>query len=953
MKLSNSFVNFVKKAKHHLFFGLSARKRTLLIYIGSVLFIFILNYMLYALIVFFSTEPTIILYPKQFDNLLIGNLSILGNIPSITISALTTLLAIFFTIIALSFNFKHLPDEIINKHIIFAHKTALALSVLLGFLLNQLFLIVFKFYNTAWSYVFAIDLIISLIIMILFFYWFVKNTNKKGIYLILQKSLENEKELNHSYDANVVDWILEDFVVESSGNYYIIKPKVPYRNVPKDHTAYKEDGRITSFDFAPFSAMIRVNYNELQNLIIKYADNISYLIICKNGTFVSRLELIYKVNFYEERPGINKAFVGKLAKMIKKDSPQNVSEISDWFLLLNASRTITPKEIEDDFGFLKQVLENETRTPQIKLIINTLEINLEDNLINAEAVLQHTISLIYNLKSKFQQSSELLRFMQASLKNIFIRYSLNLNRKFNSRYVSAVLNISDFIHYEFLTRFEKEQNSGILSQYSEVINENIDAGYQILKNTINLYFLEPDFYEFYLKEHMQQFIMMLQFYGDDPYDFNRNYYETTNQEQQLIHKKCEIVQNGKKRLKQRITDSAFHLLYLIEREKISSKITELVLDFLSYGDVFSDIDPAPTWMIEETLHPDTAFGVPSFPKNKFILLFLIHRNLENKSLIFPEWKFSQLHLAEDLKKTIECLTYETVKTWIKLTESQFNEIKAELIKTFSEAIKKCEENELDLITNSPIDSEIISDFKLKLINYWDERSTLRKLFKKYGSYERKLTKKPIEKSDKSFGFFFTFEKSYFIRNAPVSWARTLESDYGISLARNENEEIVKKMLSIKPLKKLPEKLEESLKLAVRKFKKEPVVVLIDTKKEIEFSKFSSFVHKHTLRRILTKEELENHYLGFLNDGKSQIPVYQIDNLNAILIVNFKKIARLVQYSPYKSSTEELYIEVSEITDEDLRASPTIKNPKTKVKIRILEKFRLEDSNKNALEGFSL
>ena len=932
-----------------------------LVALGNVLFYFILNNLL------INTQAYIYIWPI---NLLVSaSFDLLNQVSTITISGLIALMTIFFMIIALSFNLNtKLPDKIIYKYIIYNKLVISYLSILSGFLLFQLFIVLTNLYDPSWAYVFLLNLIIALIFTLIFFYWFIGITNKKGIFRVLNKNIEHQHfapTSNNSFSTNS-----GNISINSSGDYYILKSnlfdnkKIPLelpQSITKTTTPlflnYNNKEGIQHISFASLAGITKIDYKKIESLIKLNLETINYIMLPKEGTFVSQMGLLYKFCFYTKDETKQKDLIKELSKAIKIIEPKEIEEINDWMLFLDHSRKHNPKEIEDDFNFLKAILKKAVSRNQfnlIKLIFDTLERNFDENQKNNDKILEQTISLIYSLKHDFSNNFQMLQFIQSRFKNIMINYSLTLNNKYSSKYATAVLYLSEFIRFDFMKKFEEEVDLNKLDEYNQIINDNIELSNQILYNTINLYFKETKYYSIYLREHMQQFISGLQFYYEDPYHYNQNYYQLGEKDKEIIDKKCRIIKEVKLKRTNRITESAFYLLYLVDNKKIPKKLISLIFDFLNYGEIYADIDPAPSWIMREELHPEGAFMVQSFPKNKYIILYFIYLKQKNSPLPTIRWEYNKLHLAEELKKSIENLDHSTITGWIGISEDRFKVFKKELIDLFSEGIKKCNDDEITKILGSNIDESLVKKFKEEVKKRWEERAIMRKLFKDNKCYIKKLDKKPRINSEKSFGFYFTFEKSYFIKNPPVGWARTLESDYGISLARNEDENIIKEIISTKKIQFLKKDLENSLIDSLNKLEnKKDLIIILDMQGESKIDKLQSFTHKYKIRRSLTEEESHPGFVGYFKYKTYDIPVYSIGNSDSMLIIDIKNVAKLVQYSAYGDSKDELYVNVEELDEADIKQLKNIKYPKTKVKVRILEKFRIEDINKRAFCVYKL
>lgn len=911
-------------------------------------------------------------YIKLLEISIQTSFDFLNQIPAITISVLIALMTIFFTIITLSFNLNSkFPDKIIYKYIIYNKRVTTYLSVLAGFLLTQVSILLLNLYNNYWSLVFLFDIIVVIFWTISFFYWFIKITNKKGIFAILEDNVES-KHLKNNSKPPIFDK-LPDFDSAVSGDYHTIKSKIfDSKKIPAkppqimtNHSnpftlAYDEKEGMQHFSFSPTTGIAKVDYKKLNKLLKENSEIISYGILISDGAFVSRLNLLNKICFYTEDEIKLKELIRAFSEITQVIEPEEIEEINDWLLFLDHSRRINPKEIEDDFDFLKEVLKKAIACNQlhiIRLIFDTLERNFDINRENNDKILEQTISLIYKLKSMLSNNFNMLQFIQSKFKSIIINYSHTLSNKYSPRYATAILYLSEFIRFDFMTSFENEGNIKNLEKYNFVLTDNIECGNQILTNTINLHFEDTRIYEKYLKEHMQQFISILQFYYDDPYhyDYNHEYHSLKTDVKKLIDTKTAIIKTLKKTQRIKITDAALHLLYLIENETVSSKLINLVFDFMKFGNIYEyglSADPSPWWVMDEKLHSDGAFMVPKFPSEKYITYYLIYAEFNNYKIEPTELKYHQVHFIEELNKTIEATTYADITKWIDIPEEKFNEIKQKLGKSFLEGIEKCNNDEKNIVINSDIDKDLVNEFEKKLITYWDERSIIRRLFKSAGNYEQKLNKKPSTTANKSFGFYFIFEKSYFMKNPPVPWARTVESDYGINLAKSENETILREIISKKRLRTTKDTLEISLNKCITKLaNKDSLVIILGSHQRENLLKTASFVHKYQMA-YSPKDPKQWFYEGIYKFMKLKIPVYIFD-VDATLVIDLKNIAKLVQYSPYGNSTKEIYVEVSALEENDTKNLDKLESPKSKVKVRILEQFRIEKINKNAFCGYSL
>lgn len=939
----------------------------------GMIFVLILNYSLYWIIKNSRDITATYAYVIPFNLLIPESYDLLSQIPAIVAPSLVAIITISFTIIALSFNLREkLPDDIIYKHILHDKMVGGYLAVQSTFVIFLLAILFSNYYNVFWSYVFIVDLIIAVIATFWFFVWFINRTNKKGIYTKLENQLnkkfdEKKDSIQKSFE-NIPDIKIKDF-----GTSYLItfskfdKKKVPQINAkmlnqnigPQIPPLIRDKEGMHYVHFASRAGIIKIDESKLKDFVVVYKDStdFNYLLFPKNDNFILGMQGIYEFVFCLEDTRKIKEITRMLSDAFTVTAPEEIEEINDWLLCMNHSRANDPKEIEDDFCFLERILKRVLKNNPglFQLIFDTLKRNFDGTLKNNEKVMEQTIFLIYRLRSSFIRNSPLILYMQSTFKDILLSYSSTLNNEYSARYATSVLYLSEFIRYEFRDNFEQERDNKVLEEYRQIIINNIDCNHQIVRNTIRQFYKNPINYEIYLKEHLQQFISTLEFYYEDPHHYNSKYYDLLYAERETIDKKCEIIKEANHFLRLKVTDSALQMIYLIEDNQLPTRLKELVFDFMQYGDIYGDTDPAPFWLMEHKLHPSGAFDVSRFPKEKYILLYLFYLKLTNKQYIFPKWAFENLHIFEELKKALNSIEYESLCFWMKINKKEFNQIKKELIDNFDEGIKKCNEDEKNKIVESKLDDTLITNFKTSVIKHWKDNALLRRLFEVNKNYKRQTNKKPATDPDQFFGYYFIFEKSYFIANPPVSWgARTVESDYGRSLANDEDKRILKEIISKKKLTDTIDAMEGSLKKMLEQFNTlKHLIIFIDTKQEDEIHGLNSFISKYKAGKM--SSDIENHhsFIGFLKYSSTQVPVYQLNNINVLLVVDITKIGKLVQYSPYKAIDDELYIEVSGLESKDKKSLNKLENPETKIKIRIAEKFKVEDIDVNAFEGYRI
>lgn len=892
--------------------------------------------------------------------------NILSEIPAIVIPSQIAIITIFFTIIALSFNLnKKLPESIIDKYIRYDKFLWTYLTMQTTFVIFSLMVLFLNSYDLCWGIVFVSNMILSIIITFFFFKWFLERTNKTGIYseIIRKFSKKIKKDIRNNDDS----FKLDSYTIHKFGSMWSIEKEYPafdaktndenqastnykpYQNIFGSHNESSSKNGVIDYDIFALKRLL------LSTNIIKKLD----IVIKKE--FVPKRDILWTIYLwdeYKENTKEKEEIITKLNNIVKLNVEES-REVQDILECIIHSEINEKEQLDTDFETLERLLDmslKNKRFIEYKLAINTLEEYSEKNQ-TSDILIRSTISLIYSIDKYIFDDPDLIKTTQNFL-NRLLGYHYEHIIYYSKTYATSGLYLRDFIRGEFRDKFEKETNISNIDKYGQVILNTVNVCQGIINNTITFFFKNPQSNERYLKNQLHDMISILEFYHSDTDHYDRYYFklDEADKRKKIIDKKCEIIRNASGYLKINITDTAFHMIYLVENNKLPHSLNGLIFNLMRYGDIYGYTDPSPFWNRSEKLYPSGGFSAPNFPKERYILTYLFYLKL-NKIQDPPlEWKFDKLNTAQELKNATKDLKYEEINFWIKLTKNKFRKIKIELIHKFDEAIRLCRKDKLKVIINAKPDDDLISTFKNSVHKYWKENAIVRKLFEISENYENKQTRKPKLYPDNYFGFYFLFEKSYFIKDPPVPWARTLESDYGISLAKNENEKIVKNIISTKELPILKDNLEISLNTIINKFKtKKDLVIFIDPKLENDFSSLKNIIPNDRLNKTIKPPE--DHYLciNFYRYNGIELPIYSLNNINALLVLDIKNIGKLVQYNAFKDTKEGIYIDVAELEEKDIDKIPKLSKGelKTKLKIRIAEKFNVEDIKTEAFEGYKL
>lgn len=879
----------------------------------------------------------------------------LYQVLSIFIPSVTAILTISFTVIVLSFNLdKNLPTKIIEKYILNSKTLWLYLSSQTVFIIFSVFAFYRKLNNVYWIYVIFFDLVISVIFSLIFFYWFLERSNKKGIYSIIIKKFS--KKINHQKQQNY-DLKLSSFNVDLLGSIYSIKK---FSSDVSESKEREENGDFDQDIFSKFPQFVRANKsgvikyreNDLKNVIESNNDLIQKLEIIKSGEFVAENDNICSIQFNTETKVQRNKVLKDIHGMIKIVDEDNeyIRDILD--CIIHSERN-EKSQLDDDFKVLYEILETASKIRDVEYdtIINTLEKYIQQNR-TSENLIKQIILLIYRSSNIRTNNFHFTIKTQNFLVRLFTSYYEFL-KDYSKTYATSGLYLSEFIKYNFHTNFENEKDKSSLEMYNQIILNTINVCFEISSYTIRNFFRNEKFNEIYLNEQLQNIIRVLEFYSSDQYHYNMNFDGLRDEEKELIKEKCNIISQAQVYLRKKITDMAFHILYLIQSGKLPISIVKNTFDFIENGDVYQDLDPAPSWMMDDKIHPAGAYFVPQFPRERYILFYLFYQKKNGKNIKSVKWTYDKLHLAEEIKNEAEKMEFDNIETLITMKKGEFNEIKSALVEEFKKAVEACKRHEKEIIINKKIDDDKIKKFRESIIDYWKQNTVVRKLFEIHGNYIERISEKPKTKPDSFLGIYTIFEKSYFIKDPPVPWAGELEHDFGTSLSRSENEHIIRQIIQTKTLPHLNTDLETSFKIIIDKLGTHDSIIFIDSKKEDELSNLKMFTPRYEMQNELKFPETHFACLGFFIYNKIKYPIYALNNVNAVIGIDFKEVGKLVQYDGSDSKKEQIHVSVSKLDKHDEKVLKPDEEPKTKVKIKVVDRFRLEELNQKAFEGYSL
>ncbi|MCK9405522.1 MAG: hypothetical protein M0Q47_03795 [Methanothrix sp.] len=265
----------------------------------------------------------------------------------------------------------------------------------------------------------------------------------------------------------------------------------------------------------------------------------------------------------------------------------------------------------------------------------------------------------------------------------------------------------------------------------------------------------------------------------------------------------------------------------------------------------------------------------------------------------------------------------------------------------------------DAIINSPLDPEIIAQFKSKIAHSWEDASVIRTLAKRYNSYEE-CPDCDIPSDSNGFGVNLHVSKAAFIKQNRIYFANYAE-DLGSQLAKGEDVRLINSLINCLPcLDTNINTLESTIYQKLEDFRErglDPIILLNQYEFRSSLLKSRNFTYSWNLA-IENKNRIDE-FVGIID----QALVFNITDLKdlGILIVDLSSIGKLIQYrydneSEYplsigitpidKDAAEHLYANdsrkcVDPKTRNELEKDKVIRNLMQKVHLLVLLRNKLE------------
>ncbi len=337
-------------------------------------------------------------------------------------------------------------------------------------------------------------------------------------------------------------------------------------------------------------------------------------------------------------------------------------------------------------------------------------------------------------------------------------------------------------------------------------------------------------------------------------------------------------------------------------------------------------------------------------------------------------------LAEDredrntLIYKLDALVADTA-TWSFILSKEATD-KANVFKGLLSRAKDAQEKqEEEYLETAKIDSEKLTEFKLRVVEEFKTAASLRKIIQACGIYKDRTSERPGEKVN-SWGYNQIDEKAAFIKNWHVFYTGWGDN-YGNGMAASEDQIIFQQILDgIKSQSTISVvDLVSSVESRISKGDLEHPIIVQTIGRLVEYDhtrKSSAFVDKYRNDHITSKFDDLNSYIGDLRVGEVKVPIFDIfvrdkKLKDKVLILDLMKFGNFFQYSPISKSEDErykvdiFYIRVTDLNEDEEQRQITISQKPTwlegiadkdkylrrRVLVKVFQKFEFKVAEPNS------
>jgi len=173
--------------------------------------------------------------------------------------------------------------------------------------------------------------------------------------------------------------------------------------------------------------------------------------------------------------------------------------------------------------------------------------------------------------------------------NLHEYFTMYRTESYSSCMATIILNLSEWIHFDFQRQFEEENDPEKLELfYKPVILCAISESTMIIRRTIDRYNFGIESHQFnYLKTYSEDFVKLLDLYHTEPYEYMKNwdkFYDIKSKlkkgkinnedekEFDLANAKAYIVREAKKRLQKALFAIAAYIVFKVEMREVPSDL---------------------------------------------------------------------------------------------------------------------------------------------------------------------------------------------------------------------------------------------------------------------------------------------------------------------------------------------------------------------------------------------
>lgn len=671
-------------------------------------------------------------------------------------------------------------------------------------------------------------------------------------------------------------------------------------------------------------SLIKIN-KSLINALNKYKNYIKEIIIntyqSKND-FTPSVVITYKQNFNPKK------IENLIKENIKEKDLISSPDLDRLIELINFSKNKTTycKFIFNKFSKLFEKLSNSGRIIfLIKLQEILKHVYLESNKI--ELLNKHLMTFLYKITYDYNSLDISLEIQHL----LFERTKDQIKNNIKNGFLLTVgLYFNELIKMH-QKDFTKSKDIEFLKKFNQLSHNCIKKQYLISKM-----FIENNYERKFIKNQIESQIKNFEYYYEDVYSYNSNYNNLIDKEKKIIDTKVKIINEINKKIRESVIAILFLILMNIEKGDLENKFFDFAeqIKNMNMPEYFADENDFLEFIsLEENINTRGAqFINQNFDKYKILMIIndFINQDCSIKNLNIDKYEKDYLHNELPFEEELNKINITFIKKYFDISKKDLSKFKQKFLEELKEIKQKKAKEKLDKIDRAQLDDKLISNFKKDVLETREKYDWFKNNLPKKNIIYR-LDKNPKDKPKLGFGIFELFFKDYFIQGS--NWAHTLGKDKGRGIGVKKTSEI-KKILIEKAKKIKTDNIEKELNKIIKKGK--------------NYFFFTNNIN--LINKLNVKYDQEGN--RFIKIKRKKIYLESMPNNKNLLIED--DAFDLVQYNAFKDSHQEVYISVEELSTEDkkkiTKKNKELNNDKLKnyIKIKVLEKFRLENVDKNKI-----